>query len=231
MVITTEGLRRWTLGACAFSVLLVIVSFYAFLTLRGGTWNDLFSWLYIGSELSLPAFWNAALLALVGVSAFLAALFAGTRRLQQGWLVVAIVAVALSIDEATRLHERTAWLVSKNPLPTFAWVIVGIPLAAGLVLLLWWATRPVPGPLRRGLGLSLGLYILGALGFEALSGYWWRQERPVISTLFESVEELLEMGACILAIHLIMRTLLPLRLSRLGAPRRAETRSPVTIGS
>ena len=220
MTIRHAHLRRWTTGAAAFSLALVLVSAVAFLTIRDGSWNDLFTWLYIGSELSLPAYWNAALLALVGVAAALHAVTADDARLTRGWTVVAVVGLLLSVDEATRVHERTAWLVSSNPLPTFAWVVVGAPLALVLVGVLWWAVRPVPAPLKRGLAFALGLYILGALGFEALSGFWLREDASTLSMLFESVEELLEMTACVLAIHLLMRPLLPLRIASLGSARQ-----------
>ena len=225
MTITQRHLRRWTAGAAGFSLLLVLVSFLAFLTIRDGSWNDLFTWLYVGSELSLPAYWNAALLALVGVGAALHAVVADSARLTRGWSVVAVVALLLSVDEATRVHERTAWLVSANPLPTFAWVLVGAPLAVLLVTVLWVAVRPVPGPLKRGLAVALGLYILGALGFEALSGFWLRRESATVSLVFESVEELLEMIACVLAIHLLMQSLLPLRIVslRFSAADRGPT--------
>ena len=175
MTIRHAHLRRWTTGAAAFSLALVLVSAVAFLTIRDGSWNDLFTWLYIGSELSLPAYWNAALLALVGVAAALHAVTADDARLTRGWTVVAVV---------------------------------------GLLL------RPVPAPLKRGLAFALGLYILGALGFEALSGFWLREDASTLSMRFESVEELLEMTACVLAIHLLMRPLLPLRIASLGSARQ-----------
>jgi hypothetical protein len=100
-------------------------------------------------------------------------------------------------------------------------VVVGAPLALALVVVLWAAIRPIPIRLKRGLGVALGLYVLGALGFEAASENWLRQDREVGSTLFESIEEFLEVGACVLAIHLILRTL-PLCLIGGGADASAR---------
>lgn len=200
------------------TAVLVVVSTLTFHLALGTQWQALYAYFHVGSELGLAAYVNAGLLALVSVAATLSGLLALRPRIRWGWFVVGAVALFLSIDEATQLHEKTAGLVSNNPLPTYAWVVVGVPLAALLVLVLWVATRPLPAPLKRGLGVALGLYLLGALGFEAMSGYWSRQERPGISNLFATIEEALEMLACILAIHVIARGVLPLQVRRVAAP-------------
>lgn len=126
--------------------------------------------------------------------------------------MVAAVTLFLSLDEATQLHERTADLVTHNPLPTYTWVIAGIPLAMLLVLVLWAATRTLPSVLRRRLAIALGVYLVGALGFEALSGVAWRAKRPNLAEGFGTLEEVLEMVACIYAVHVLVRSWLPLRL-------------------
>lgn len=222
MVITERHLNRWSVGLLAVTAILAILSVVMFWTLRGGRYNDVLMYFHLGSELGAAAYWNAALLALVSAAAVLSAILSIDVAARWGWLVVGAVALFLSIDEATRLHERTAVLVTHNPFPTFAWLVVGIPSAAGLVVVLWLATRSLPSSLKRGLGTALAIYLVGALGFEALSGYFWRQERPRVSDLFGTIEEVFEMGACILAIHLIARTWLPLRLTpryRLAGPQ------------
>lgn len=91
--------------------------------------------------------------------------------------------------------------MSHNPFPTYAWIVVAIPLSIALIGILWAATRPLPSRLKRGLGFALFLYLLGALFFEALSGVAWRAQRPNLTDAFGTIEEVLEMGACILAIH------------------------------
>lgn len=212
MRLDRRQLRRWTAGALVLTLLLAAISMALHLTVRRTPWNDLFSYFHLGSEGGIPAYWNAALLALVAGSAVLSGLTSPDGPTRRGWLLVAGVTGFLSLDEATQLHERTGDLVTANPLPTFPWVVVGAPLAALLVVVLVLGARPLPAAVRGGLGTALALYVLGALGLEAVSGYYWRQQRPNASELFGTVEELLEMGACILALHVILGALTPLRV-------------------
>jgi hypothetical protein len=226
MVVTERHLRRWTAGLLVVTGLIVVLSTLTFHTVKGTDRHELYTYVHVGSELGLAAYWNAGLLALVSAAAVLSGLLTARRRIRWGWFVVGAVALFLSIDEATMLHEKTARLVSSNPFPTYAWVVVGIPLAVLLVLVLWVATRPLPATLKRGLAVALGLYILGALGFEALSGFWSRQERPGVSNVFATVEESLEILACVLAIHVIARQWLPLTVAM---TQRREPRPPVDV--
>ena len=149
---------------------LAAVSLLMQLTLAGTRWDDLATYLDVSSEHGLAAWWNGGLLALVGAVALASAALTGSRDRRWGWAAVGAVALLMSLDEATRLHERTAYLVTSNPLPTFTWLMMGIPLAAGLVGVLTLATRMLAPQMRRWLGVALALYLLGALGLEALSG-------------------------------------------------------------
>ena len=72
---------------------------------------------------------------------------------------------------------------------------------------------------------ALALYLLGALVLEALSGYFWRQLRPNVSELFATGEEMLEMTACIYAVHVMVAAWLPVRIS----PRHAAA-GPGRVG-
>lgn len=227
MTITERHLNRWTCALLVVTGVLAVVGIVVFLMLRHGPYHEVFRYFHLGSDFGIAGFWNTGLLALVSAAAVISAILSPPGRVRWGWLAVGAVALYLSVDEATRLHERTAGLVSHNPLPTFAWVVVGIPLAIALVAVLWLATRPLPARLKRGLGAALAIYIIGALGFEAISGYFYGQERPRVYLLFMTVEEVFEMVACILAIHLIARTWLPLRLTprAVGAVAPAPDRS------
>lgn len=213
MVVTGAALRRWTAGLLVVTGLMVTASGIVHLTARKTAWHDLYSYLTLSGEYNLPAQWNAALLLLVSVAALVSGLLTGRGVTRWGWFVVGAVTLLMSVDEATQIHERTADLVTRNPLPTFPWVVVGVPLAVLLVTVLVLATWRLERPVRRRLGLALALYILGALVLEALSGYYWRQQRPNVSELFGTVEELLEMVACIYAAHVIVGSWLPMRIT------------------
>lgn len=224
-----RALRRWTLTALLITSILATASVVLGQTVRGTAWNDLFSYVHLGSEQGLSAYWNALLLGLVAVCAAFSGLVSGRGRTRWGWFVVAVVTLFLSVDEATRLHERTADLVTHNPLPTYTWVVAGIPLALLMVLVLWAATRTLPPLMRRRLGLALALYIVGALGFEALSGVAWRQKRPNLAEAFGTVEEVLEMVACIYAVHILVKSWLPMRLDvRVDEGAEAGVSPPLT---
>lgn len=212
MVLDTRGLRWWTLTLLVVTGLLAAASVLLHLTVRGTAANDLFSYFHLGSEVGLSAYWNALLRGLVAACALFSGFVTRARSRRWGWFVVAAVTLFLSLDEATRLHERTAALVTTNPLPTYTWVVAGIPLAALMVGVLWFATRSLPTVLRRRLGIALAVYIVGALGFEALSGVAWRQQRPDLSEALGTVEEVLEMVACVYAVHVLVQSWLPLRL-------------------
>ncbi|WP_122263515.1 hypothetical protein [Ornithinimicrobium cerasi] len=224
MVLDTRGLRWWTLTLLVVTGLLAAASVLLHLRVRGTAANDLFSYFHLGSEVGLSAYWNALLLGLVAACALFSGFVTRARSRRWGWFVVAAVTLFLSLDEATRLHERTAALVTTNPLPTYTWVVAGIPLAALMVGVLWFATRSLPTVLRRRLGIALAVYIVGALGFEALSGVAWRQQRPDLSEALGTVEEVLEMVACVYAVHVLVQSWLPLRLEVRSTPAGVSDR-------
>lgn len=210
MVVDGEALRRWTTGLLAGTALLAIASVVTHFTARKTPLHAYFS---LSGEYNLPAYWNAALLGLVAAAAVASGLFTPRGAGRWGWFVVGAATLFMSVDEATQIHERTAGLVTNNPLPTFAWVVVGVPLAAALVVLLALATRAVEPSLRRRLAVALAIYLVGALVLEAFSGYFWRQLRPNVSEAFATGEEVLEMVACIYALHVIVASWLPMRIS------------------
>lgn len=216
--LTLRALRRWTVALLTGTALLGLASVVVHFTARRTAWHDLYSYFSLSGEFNLPAYWNAALLGLVSAAAVASGLLTPRGAGRWGWFVVGAAALFMSVDEATQIHERTAALVTVNPLPTYAWVVFAVPLAAALVLLMTLATRAVEPALRRRLALALVLYLLGALVLEALSGYFWRQLRPNVSELFATGEEMLEMTACILAVHVMVAAWLPMRIS----PRQVE---------
>jgi hypothetical protein len=143
----------------------------------GLVWDikDLTRWFDVDAEANLPTWFAASLLML---SAVLAATIAcsPTRGVTKRWhwVLLSGVLVALSIDEATRLHEgigeglQQAW--ETDGLLNFAWVVpyglVGLVL---LVLMIpYLAALP---PRTRNLFLTAGvIYVIGAAGVNAIIG-------------------------------------------------------------
>ncbi len=185
------------------------------LTLRNGNWDELHSYLYVGDERNLPTWWNAALLATFAVAAALAAKLVPERAESRAWALIAAVGFALSIDEATRLHERSGVLLGPLGIsvPTYQWVFVGAVVAALGLAVLGRAARALPRRTRRGLALAVTLYLAAALGLEAISGYLYAQQLSVLASGVTHVEEACEMAAVILALSAVLHRLAPMQLS------------------
>lgn len=126
-----------------------------------------------------------------------------------------VVFVFLAADEALALHERLSAPVrqlleagalgetalASSALLTFAWILpYGVMAGVLSLLLLGWLGR-LPPPIRRGLVLSAALYLGGALGLEAVGGWWIAGDlarRDLVYDLIVTGEEFLEMGGLLL---------------------------------
>lgn len=165
----------------------------------------------VDGEGNLPTWWNTVLLASVGALAWVGSRVAAQGpRQRRGWLVIGVVALLLSFDEAARLHERSSILVSDLSIGTFPWLVVGAVVALTGTGVLVLETRSMPAEVRRRLGAALSIYLSGALGLEAVSGFFVRRDELSIAGVLSHVEEGMEMGACILAIWALLAHLLPL---------------------
>lgn len=178
------------------------------------------AWLDVGNENNPATWWNAMLLMIGGVSA---AVVAGVDRNtrdsrncgpvgQRAWLLVSAVLVALSLDEVASVHERLGRLAGAV-LPehgfSYAWLLLGVPLAALLVVLGAFVSREIGAVPRLIFLTGLVVLLAGAVGLELANELLVRfsegSEQDVGATpLFHALyhlEELLEMlGASMLAI-------------------------------
>ncbi|MFB4315080.1 hypothetical protein [Actinomadura sp. 21ATH] len=170
----------------------------------------------VGAEGNLATWWNGALLLSVAGTALLAAGLSGrgARPGRAAWLALAAAAAWLSVDETAQVHERLAgpgreWAAGLGiALPTYAWVLPGaLGAAAGVAGAVLWARR-LPGDLRYGMLGALAAYLAGALVVEAFNGWARRQGADAVYAVGTSVEEGLEMGACLLALAVLARFVL-----------------------
>ena len=198
---------------------------------------------HISTEGGLVAWWNSTLLlGIAGIALLLAAL-SGPGRPAPGrvgrasWLLAAAAAGYLSLDESAALHERLGKPASRllggdeTPLITFAWVFPGAILAfVGCVLAVRWARR-LPFDLRTGLLAALAIYFTGALGLEALNGWFKRQHADLARQLGTLVEESMEMAGCLIALSTFAAALILVRepSGRLGLALRSDLAAPVTV--
>lgn len=159
-----------------------------------------------------PSTWFAAtLLALTGVAAFAVGRGrADTTR----WNVVAGVFGVLSFDEIATVHERLSALPAIPGIGSRGWAGAGVLLAAGVALHLGRWVLALEPPLRFALVVGGAVFLLGAVGFEVLSGNRavGHGEDTVQLTL-ATIEEDLEL----LGPMLVLRALLD-RLAAVGVP-------------
>lgn len=166
---------------------------------------------------------SATLFALLALGfILLAALTRGARR--RAFVVFAIVAGAMSLDEAAQIHEYFYLIAIRlnlsSPL-TWAWLMIGIPVAIGVGVVVLIAARNVPSMLRRRLIVAGALFLSGALGVEFIGGLERRLTYTTNTLLADSinialigVEEGLEFAGVIVACAAVVTSL---RLRRQSA--------------
>ncbi|MBC6470136.1 hypothetical protein [Actinomadura alba] len=173
----------------------------------------------VGAENNLAAWWNSTLLLTVAGMAIVATVLTGrtARPGRWSWLALAVVAAWLSLDESIQVHERLAgpgqeWARGLGvSLPTYAWVLPGAVMAlAGAVCAVLWARR-FPRDVRFGLLGALAIYLTGALVVEAFNGWARRQGANAVYAFGTSLEEAMEMGACLLAVAVLARLVIHTR--------------------
>jgi hypothetical protein len=155
---------------------------------------------HVAQEANIPT-WFSSLLLLI--SASLLAIISKVKcaskdPYRRHWVFLAVVFLAMSLDETSKIHE-----ISIVPLRAYfnatgffyyAWVIVGIPFVLLFGLLYVRFLLHLPSNTRWGFILSGIIYISGAIGMEMLGGYF--VEKPVgqvnIYPFIITLEELLE---------------------------------------
>lgn len=221
---SSPTLLRW-LAVAGGAMLIIGVAAHALITLTelsgfarafAAQFNRLF---FPGDEYTVWAWFTAALMAAVGVTLAIIALL--LRRVDaHAWspyATFAAVALALSIDETAQFHEGLTPLpraLGFGPLPTYEWLIVGIPLAivAGAVLLV--IARRIDARLRRGLIIGGSLFLFGAIVLEGLGGVIARSESlsalPGVDAgllLLLAVEEGFELAGVLVALAAVLAML------------------------
>lgn len=166
----------------------------------------------MNGEMSVAAWYSTLLLM---ASAALFALAASLARqtgapFVRSWTGLAAIFIYLSLDEATAIHELTITPLRRRFDITegwlyFAWVVP----AAALVTILMLAYMPfllrLPSPTRRGFIIAGMLFVGGALGVEAVSGWYGSTHgHDYTYEIIGAAEEVFEMaGIVVLLMTLI----------------------------
>jgi hypothetical protein len=165
---------------------------------HGGRFFLMFS---LDKEANAPSWFSSALLLTAAAALALVALDAFARRMpwRRHWAGLSLVFVLLSLDETAEIHERIgSWLRAHlnlhGPLH-YAGVIPALALAVAVGIAYVRFLRALPRSIRLGILLAAAIYITGAAGVEAASG-WFAERHGSRSTtllLVSTVEENLEM--------------------------------------
>ena len=165
---------------------------------HGGRFFLMFS---LDKEANAPSWFSSALLLTAAAALALVALdaFARGARWRRHWAGLSLVFVVLSLDETSEIHERIgSWLRAHlnlhGPLH-YAGVLPMLALAVFVGVAYIRFLRALPRETQLGILLAAAIYITGAAGVEAASG-WWAEGHGSRSTallLVSTVEENLEM--------------------------------------
>ena len=176
----------------------------------------------LDGEANIPAWFSGALLL---VSALLLVCIAGAERHSGGrvapWALLALVFLFLSLDEIAQLHELSIRPLREHFHTTgllyYPWIVPAGVCASTLAIGYSGFLTALPGRTRWFFLTAGSIYVLGAVGLEAISGHeaalYGEQSAPyqVISTL----EELLEMTGVVVFIYALL-DYIGRRFSRLG---------------
>lgn len=161
-----------------------------------------------GKEASIPTWF--AVVGLAACAALLAAIGVLARRAgdrwARHWLFLALVILALSVDEQAMIHDAPSKplreVLGVGGLLHFAWVIpaVATVLVVGLIYLRF--LLALPARTRALFAAAATLYVLGAVGFEMVGG-WWVEGHGGDSAgyiILTAIEEAFEMAGMVVAL-------------------------------
>ncbi len=128
------------------------------------------------------------------------------------WVGMSAVFALLTLDETAYLHQRLSdWLhnifATSGPL-RFAWILVYLPLVAGLLVLYWPFWRKLPNPLRPQLLIAAIGFAGGSGGIEFVKSALYDDERWKLSFgLVASVSDSLELLGLALLVTALLTTM------------------------
>ncbi|MEL7521373.1 MAG: hypothetical protein AAGJ80_07105 [Cyanobacteria bacterium J06553_1] len=175
---------------------------------------DLYRWFGTDGEKNLPAAFSCGLLLVA--STLLGVITVNKRencdRFTLHWGSLSLIFSLLALDEWMSFHERLTDVV-KTVVPAvgifhFAWIIIGMAFSLLIGLLYRQFLKQLPHPYRRLFLIAAGLFLLGAIGMEMLSGHYvenhqqWNRNSWLALT---TIEEGLEMFGMIVFIHTLLR--------------------------
>jgi hypothetical protein len=171
--------------------------------------------LWVANENSFPTFFQVLMLITTATLLFVTGRIQKERHEEhRAWTVLALVFVAMTFDEASSIHElaidRMRSLVEGIEFFYFGWVVLAIPLVIIFVLSFSRFLLRLDRRTRRTFLIGGALFVVGALGFEMISGaYVSENGRNTLaySMFLVSAEELLEMTGVLIFLSGVLRFL------------------------
>ena len=192
-----------TLALVIIAVLLIFLNIVVY-TISFKTGNDylfgLFPTFDLDDEANLPSFFSALLLLfsslLLGIITFCSKI--EKRPYVRHWMILALIFLFLSLDEASQFHEILGDFYS-------SWTKPAIPIVLLFVLFYLRFFLHLPRKEKSYFTLAFLLYLWGAVGFEILGEPLYAHSVSYVVAL--TCEETLEMTGVIVFIHILMQYL------------------------
>ena len=159
----------------------------------------------LDEEANVASWWGSALL--LGCAAAFVLASGAAPELRTRLRVLALLLVALSVDETAIVHERASGALAllsggssdaDGPL----WVAVALPLVLVVGSYLLPVLRSVPAPVKWRLWLAGGLYVGGSVGVELVSNLV--PDSSILRVLTVAIEEGMEFAGPIVLIDALL---------------------------
>jgi hypothetical protein len=166
----------------------------------------------LDTELSIPTWFEAALLLFSGVLVVLIAITRSqaSRPYVRHWVVAAGALAVMSVDEMLAIHEELidplrSLLDAGGPI-YFAWVVPGAILVVVFAAAYLKFLAHLPRATRKLLLIAGALYLGGALGMEAVNGAYASAhgQENLVYMLLTDLEEVLEMGGLLVLVYALL---------------------------
>lgn len=165
----------------------------------------------VDQEENVPTYVASAMWLIGAMLAFIiAAAEKMSRRSYLYWGGLCLICLFISVDEFTAFHERVVNTAVRGPSPQsyfVSWVVAYSFVVVAVALVFWRFVLKLPSEIRRLIIIAGVIYVVGAMGFEELSGVYLKMHDGhfgigyYLSTL---VEETLEMTGTVTFIYALM---------------------------
>lgn len=215
----------WLVGAVALLLALHIVALMAPGEMSITTLRYLLNDFNLDRENTLPA-WFSSMLLLAAVLMLGIGVRARRRgeRLARRWILIGVIFVLLSIDEAASFHELTIHPLRNHfhlsGIFYWSWVLPAIVMLTLLSVIYLPFVFALPARTRWGLIAAAVLYLSGTIGTEMVGGVIASDAGGTRTTAYAitiTIEEMLELIGLVVLLH----TLMMFAFVRHAAPKAA----------